>query len=155
MCSACSNRKSGMTLVEVLIAVVLVGVSATIIYNGGFYSYKVMMRGRARLEAQGIASDKLWEIFNMPFNDLPSVSISGSEATHEESIFSTDGLIQWAVMPETNAPLKWIEYWEIRVQVWAPANSVLFSVMNSDGTVAQEFPDPLADYTLLRYRGER
>ena len=148
-------RKSGMTLVEVLIAVVLVGVCATVIYNGGFYSYKAMMRSRARLEAQGIAFDKLWTLFNMPFNDLPSLSVSGDEPTPEESVFSTNGLVQFAVMPETEAPLNWIEYWEVRVQVWAPVDSALFSVITSDGTVAVTFPDPLVDYTLLRYRGER
>ncbi len=149
------NRKSGMTLVEVLIAVVLAGVCASVVYNGGFYSYKVMMRSRARLEAQGIAFDKTWELFNMSYGDLPSTSTLGSEATDEDSVFSTQGRVQWAVMPEVNPPLNRIDYWMIQVQVWAPTDSVLFSVMNSDGSVAAEFPHPLAEYTVLRYRGER
>lgn len=62
-----NRAKAGLTLVEVLIAVVLVATCSVIIYNGGIYSYKSMMRSRARLEAQGVAFDKLWELFNMPF----------------------------------------------------------------------------------------
>lgn len=70
-------------------------------------------------------------------------------------MFSTNGIVQFAVMPETQAPLNWIEYWEIRVQVWPQPGNPLFSVLDSDGTVTAEFTEPLADYTLLRYRGER
>jgi prepilin-type N-terminal cleavage/methylation domain-containing protein len=155
MRSVPTRTKAGLTLVEVLIAVVLVGTCSVIIYNGGLYSYKSMMRSRARLEAQGVAFDKLWQLFNMSFEDLPSVSVSGVEATPERTIFSTNGIVQFAVMPETNAPLNWIEYWEIRVQVWPQPASPLFSVMDANGTVTAEYTEPLADYTLLRYRGER
>lgn len=144
-----------MTLVEVLIAVVLVGATATAIYGGGFYSYKVMMRSRARLEAQGIAFDRLWYIFNMSYEDLPSLSISGDLPTHEDSFFSTNGLVRYAIVPESDLPVSRIDYWEMRVQVWAQQNSPLFAVIATDGTVVAEYPDPLVDYTVLRYRGKR
>lgn len=149
------NNRAGMTLVEVLLAVVLVGVAATLIYNGGYYSYKIMMRSRVRLEAQGVAFDKLWSLFNMPFADLPSVAVIGSEAPPSGGSFPSNGLVRFAVLPETNAPVSWIEYWQITVQVWAPSNSVLFTVMNTNGTVRAPYPVPLAEYTMLRYRGER
>lgn len=149
------NNRAGMTLVEVLIAVVLVSVAAALVYNGGFYSYRVLMRSRARLEAQGIAFDKLWQLFNMPLETFPDTALIGSEPTPAAGAFSTNGLVRFAVMPETNAPLNDIEYWEISVQVWAPSSSVLFSVINTNGTVQASSPYPLAEYTVLRYRGER
>jgi len=149
------SLRNGLTLIEVLIAVVLVGVSSIIIYTGGLYSYKSMMRSRARLEAQGVAFDRLWELFNMPFEDLPNVSVTGVDPTPEKTVFSTNGTVQFAVMPETHAPLNWIDYWEIRVQVWPPSNSPLFSIVDENGTVTAEYTEPLVDYTLLRYRGER
>ena len=149
------QNRAGMTLVEVLIAVVLVSVAATLVYNGGYYSYKILMRSRARLEAQGVAFDRLWSLFNMPFKDLPDSALIWTEAPPAGGAFPADGLVRCAVLPETNAPLNWIEYWEVTVQVWAPSNSVLFTVMNDDGSVQVTYPDPLAEYTLLRYRGER
>ncbi len=145
-----------MTLVEVLIAVALVSAAAAIVYHGTCYSYKTVMRSRARLDAQGIAFDKLWEIFNKPLNDLPDVTvILPDEPTPVMSVFSDKGTVSSSISPETNAPINWIEYWEIRVQVWAPTNSPLFSVINPDGTVTAAYEHPLADYTVLRYRGDR
>lgn len=152
-----SNGRKGMTLVEVLIAVVLVSVAATLIYNGGFYSYKTMMRSRMRLEAQGIAFDKLWQLFNLPLKDLEVYSDTVqplSEPTPGGGAFPAGGWIQYAVRPETNPPSR-IDYWTITVQVWAPSNSVLFSILNADGTVQANNPLPLAEYTVLRYPGER
>lgn len=149
------NSKAGMTLVEVLMAVVLVSVAATLVYHGGFYSYRTLMRGRARLEAQGIAFDRLWELFNMPFEDLPASAVAGTAATPVDGVFEGAGLVQFAVLPETNAPLNWIEYWEVTVQVWAPSNSPLFSVIEDDGTIQAVYSRPLAEYTVLRYRGDR
>ncbi len=144
-----------MTLVEVLIALVLISAAATVVYQGIFYSYRTMMRSRARLDAQGIAFDKLWELFNMPYNDLPSSANYDSEPTPEGSLFSTNGIIEFAILPETNAPLNWIEYWEMIVQVQVPSNSPLFSVTDTNGAVIAGAPGPVATYTVLRYRGDR
>lgn len=151
------NNRTGMTLVEVLIAVVLVSLAATLVYNGGFSSYRTMMRSRERLEAQGIAFDKLWVLFNMPLSNLRDITNPevGSEPTPEGCAFSTNGLIEFSVIPETDEPVAQIDYWEIIVQVWAPSNSALFSVMNEDGTVRAVWPEPLARYSVLRYPGER
>ena len=148
-------RKSGMTLVEVLVAVVLVGATASAVYGGGFFAYKVMMRSRARLEAQGIAFDLLWKVFNADYATLPTVSTNGTLRTPEDSLFSTNGLVRYAVMPESDAPVSRIDYWEIQVQVWAPQDSPLFAVLNPDGTVRADYPLPLVDYSVLRYRGKR
>jgi hypothetical protein len=146
-----------MTLVEVLIAVVLVSVAASLVYNGGFSSYKVMMRSRARLEAQGIAFDKLWSLFNMPYDDIRVMGLNPAllEPTPVEGSFPAGGVIRSAVLPETNSPLLQIDYYEITVEVWAPSNSPLFAVMNDDGTVQVVYPEPLAEYTVLRYPGGR
>jgi prepilin-type N-terminal cleavage/methylation domain-containing protein len=149
------SDKSGMTLVEVLIAVVLVSLAATLVYTGGLSSYKILLQSRARLEAQGIAMDKLWQLFNMPTDHLPSAAVISTEPTPDGGAFSAEGLVRFAVLPETNAPLSRIDYWEIAVQVWAPSNSPLFTVMNDDGSVRAVSPTPAAEYSVLRFPGDR
>jgi len=155
-----TGGKSGMTLVEVLIAVVLIAATAAIIYEGFFYSYKTIMRSRARLDAQGIAFDKLWEVYNQSLDTimemaLPSYTDPTSMPTPTNSVFSTNGIVQWAVMAETNEPILKVDYWEIVVQVWAPSNSPLFSIVNTNGTVTAAYDRPLAEYRVWRYRGDR
>lgn len=147
--------RSGMTLVEVLVAVLLVVSAAALVYQGGFYSYRTLMRSRFRLEAQGIAFDTLWALLHTPYQDLPSTAQIGERPTPAGGLLSTNGLVRFRVAPETNPPLSQIDYWEITVQVWAPSNHVLFAIMNPDGTVRATDPAPLAEYTVLRYRGER
>ena len=148
-------NRAGMTLVEVLIALVLVSAAAAVVYQSIFYSYKTMMRSRMRLDAQGVAFDKLWGLFNTKYEDLPTTAISAEEATPAESVFSTNGTVWFAFLPETNAPVARIDYWYVVVQVWAPSNSPLFSVLNTNGTVIAEYPDPLVEYRVIRYRGDR
>jgi len=145
---------AGLTLVEVLVAVVLVAVAAGAIYQGLLYSYKGMMRSRARLEAQGIAYDILLEKFNTPYNDLPDIAAAESLSTPEKSVFSTNGIINYFVYPQVDADGR-TERWEMTVQVWAPSNSVLFSVIDEDGTVLSEYSEPLAEYEVFRYKGDR
>lgn len=154
------NIKSGMTMIEVLISVALAAVAVSIIYAGIFYSYKTVMRSRARLDAQGLAFDKLWEIYNQSLDTiiemaLPSYDEPTSSPTPANSVFSTNGTIQWAVMPEVEPPVLRVDYWEIQVQVWAPANSPLFSVISTNGTVTAAYDRPLAEYKIWRYRGDR
>jgi hypothetical protein len=86
---------------------------------------------------------------------LPGTAVVEYETTPAGGALSTNGLVRYAILPETNAPLSGIEYWEISVQVWAPSNSALFSVVNDDGSLFATSPYPLADYTVLRYRGDR
>jgi prepilin-type N-terminal cleavage/methylation domain-containing protein len=151
------NTKAGMSLVEIMISVVLVGVAAMLVYQGIIYSYKMLARSRARLEAQGIAFDRMWQVFNMTQDDVVAEAERGvvSLPTPATSVFSTEGIVRYSVTAETDAPLDWVEYWEIRVQVWPPAGSPLFDALDTDGSVIAACPDPLADYTIYRYRGER
>jgi prepilin-type N-terminal cleavage/methylation domain-containing protein len=155
-----SNCKTGMTMVEVLISVALAAVATSIIYYGIFYSYKTVMRSRARLDAQGIAFDKTWEIYNQSLDviiemAMPSYDEPTSSPTPDSSVFSTNGTLQWAVMAETNPPVLRVDYWEIQVQVWAPSNSPLFSVVSTNGIVTAAYGRPLAEYRIWRYRGDR
>jgi type II secretory pathway pseudopilin PulG len=152
--------KTGMTMVELLIAVVLTVVAATMIYSGIFYSYKTVMRSRARLDAQGIAFDKLWEIYNQSIDTImemasPEYAQQTSTSTPPSSVFSTNGIVEWAVVAETNPPVLYVDYWTIWVQVWAPSNSPLFSVIETNGTVTAAYGSPLAEYKVLRYRTDR
>ncbi|HKL21749.1 MAG TPA: prepilin-type N-terminal cleavage/methylation domain-containing protein, partial [Tichowtungia sp.] len=68
--------KSGMTLVEVMISVVLVAVAAIIVYTEMIVSYRILMRSRARLEAQSMAFDELWENYSMSLPELETYSTS-------------------------------------------------------------------------------
>jgi Tfp pilus assembly protein PilV len=143
-----------MTLVEVLISVVLMAAAAAIIYEGIFYSYKTVMRSRARLDAQGIAFDKIMEIYNQRTDMIRNWGgWTGAviTSTPPNSVFSTNGSVQWAVVPETNPPAAQIDYWTITVRVWAPSNSPLFSVVATNGTVTAAYLHPLAEYMVLRY----
>lgn len=147
--------KRGMTLVEILVAVLLVGVAASMVYSSGFHSYRLLMRSRMRLEAQGIAFDTLWQLFNMPYQNLPAEVLLGSHPIPPGGVLPTSGLVRFSIAPETNPPLHFIEYWEITVQVWPEEDSPLFSVFNADGTLRAGPQAPLAEYRILRYRGDR
>ncbi len=132
----------------------LVSIAAVIVYTEMLLSYRILMRSRARLEAQSIAFDNLWMIYNSPITNLPSTSTNfyqykyglDSLPTPEWSLMSTNGWVDCHILAETNAPVMPdpIWYWDIVVQVWPPANSPL-----------QISTNPLARYTVRRYRGER
>lgn len=142
-----TNRRSGFTLVEVMIAVVLVGLAATIVYTEMILAYRILMRSRARLEAQSIAFDALWEIYNTPLDNMPTVSETRySLPTPEWSLLSTNGWVDCHILAETNPPVlpDPVWYWEIVVTVWPPTDSML-----EIGT------NPLARAAVWRYRGER
>ncbi len=119
--SAIENRKSkmGLTLVEVLMSVLLVGAAAAMIYEGSMYSYKTMMRSRARLSAQGIAFDKLWALYNLQSPvELEREQLRGIQwaATASNSVFGTNGVIEWVVDKPGGSGTN---YWNISVWVYA------------------------------------
>lgn len=151
--------RSGFTLVEVLVSILLMAAAAATLYQGMMYSYKTLMRSRAKLDAQGLAFDALWGKFNVGNHEnLPALGAPASQthltfSTPEECVFSTNGTIDVWVNPETNT-LGVVERWEMTVQVWAPKNSILFSIFE-DGAVIGEYPYPLAEYSIIRYMGDR
>jgi len=140
------NKKSGMTLVEVLMSVVLVAAGSAFIYSGAMFSYKTMMRSRARLSAQGIAFDKLWSLYNIQSTKALGIQESfgpQSEPTPASSVFGTNGVVEWVV----HAP--GTDYWNIWVWVYAyPSDDPAYA----NGTVL--FPagrDPvMAEYVVRR-----
>ncbi|MEI8205868.1 MAG: prepilin-type N-terminal cleavage/methylation domain-containing protein [Kiritimatiellales bacterium] len=142
-----NNSRTGMTLVEVMISIALVSVAAVIVYTEMLLSYRILMRSRARLEAQSIAFDNLWEIYNMPLDDMPIISETlDGWPTPEWSLMSTNGWVDCHILAETNPPVlpDPVYYWEIVVTVWPPTNSLLRIGTN-----------PLARAAIWRYRGER
>ena len=140
------HLKSGVTLVEVMLSIVLVGVAASIIYTEVLLAHRTLMRSRARLEAQNIAADYLWEAFNTSLVDLPSVADLKTFQTPEGSLFETLGTIDIEIYPEIEAPLnpELIESWQIIV-----------TVFGQEGSPVQIGDEPLAKYEVLRCRGER
>lgn len=115
------KSKSGVTLVEVMIAMFLVSLAAIIVYTEMLLAYRILMRSRARLEAQTIAFDNLWEVYNR----TDPVKISGtlySIPTPEWSLMSTNGWVTCDVLAE---PVLEPRYWTITVAVWPPTNSLL------------------------------
>lgn len=116
--------KSGMTLVEVMMSIILVGTASAVVYTGSIYSYKTMMRSRARLSAQGIAFDKLWSYYNLQSpEELRAEADRGwqQSSTPTNSVFGTNGLMRWAVLAPSGT-----NYWNIWVYVYGPSNTVLF-----------------------------
>ncbi len=141
------SSKTGFTLVEVMVSVFLVAVAAAIIYSEMLLAYRTLMRSRARLEAQTMAFDHLWELYNLKDDsDLPSIATNLALATPQESVFGTTGVIEMAILPEIDAPQTpdLIQYWDIVVQVWPEEDSPLQIGTNS-----------LAQYAIRRYRGDR
>jgi len=136
------NSKAGLTLVEVLIAMFLVSVAAVIVYTEMLLAYRILMRSRARLEAQSVAFDHLWTLYNTLQADMPVVSTVRPPApTPSDSMFSTSGIVDARIIvsnqPSVSAP---VVHWDITVRVWAPTNSPL-----------QMGTNPLAYYAIRRY----
>jgi prepilin-type N-terminal cleavage/methylation domain-containing protein len=134
------RSRAGMTLVEVMIAMFLVSIAAVIVYTEMLLAYRMLMRSRARLEAQTIAFDNLWQVYNLP--SMPDVSqMTYSLQTPEWSVMSTNGWVECHILAEqVVAP----RYWEIWVTVWPPTNSPL-----------QVGTSPLARAAVWRWKGER
>ncbi len=143
------NRRSGLTMVEVLIAIVLVSVAAAVVYTELIASYRILMRSRAKLDAQGMAFDTLWESYNQPLGSLialPGVMASVTiESVPTNSVLFPHGLIRTTILPEDVLTLpEPVDRWNIVVQVYAGTNSPI------------DFGDrPLVRYDVWRYRWER
>ena len=138
-----NKSKSGVTLVEVMIAVMLVGVAAAIVYSEMLVSYRILMRSRARLEAQAMASDLIWLKYNLPNDEMPTSSTNELRRTDATSVLSTNGFLDYSVLVETN-DVNEVVYWDFTVTVWAPTNSPLQMGTNA-----------LARYDVRRYQRDR
>ena len=118
-----NSNRSGMTLVEVMISVVLVALAAMIVYTEMLLSYRIMMRSRARVEAQSIAFDRMWTYYNnTKIDDLPTMAgpvPDASGPTPAWSILSTKGWVDVDILRMDASS------WDIVVTVWPPANSPL------------------------------
>lgn len=139
--------KSGVTLVEVMIAMFLVSIAAVIVYTEMLTAYRMLARSRARLEAQSIAFDNLWTIYNAPLTNMPVISETlYSIPTPAWSMMSSNGSVKCHILAETNTPVlpDPVWYWDVVVTVWPPTN-----------TLRQIGTNPLARYAVRRYRGER
>lgn len=141
--SKCNKR--GITLVEVMIAVVLVAVASVIVYSELLGSYRLLMRSRAQLQSQGLVFDLVWSRFNLPLNELPGKTPNtGGRPTASGSVLGTNGYLEYAVVAETNAPINRIDYWDVSARVWVAPGSP-FSVGS----------EPLAEYSARRYKSGR
>jgi len=144
------SQRRGFTLVEVLIAILLV--AAAVVYTELIASYRILMRSRAKLEAQGVAFDKLWKVYNLSMDKLPTTADPdfNPESIPVNSVLSTNAVMRCIVAVKID---NWtldnpVEYWDIYVRVWATTNSPI----NFGGL----FDDhPLASYQVRRYRGHR
>lgn len=135
-------------MVEVLIAIVLVSVAAAVVYTELIASYRILMRSRAKLDAQGMAFDRLWEVYNLPMDDLPKMSERPFRtwSAPTNSVLYPHGIVDCAIVAEIDAPTlpDPVLYWDITVQVYAGTNSPI------------DFGDrPLVRYDVRRYRGHR
>lgn len=158
--NAKQKRRSGFTLVEVLIAIVLVSVAAAVVYTEMISSFRILMRSRAKLDAQGLAFDSLWEVYNLAQDKLPEAStpnfipdsvpesrrLSYGWQVPESSSLYPHGVINCRILAETNAPTlpDPTYYWDILMQVYAGEDSPV------------DFGErALVRYQVRRYAGER
>ena len=134
-----NKSRAGVTLVEVMIAMFLVSVAAIIVYTEMLMAYRMLMRSRARLEAQSIAFDRMWTYYNnTKISKLPTmpgpVPEPGSGPTPEWSLLSTNGWVDMHIRRMDASS------WDIVVTVWPPTNSLL-----------QIGTNPLARTTITRW----
>ena len=132
-----------MTLVEVMISMFLVSVAAIIVYTEMLLSYRILMRTRARMEAQSYAFDCLWTYYNNTGIGLLPITagIVTNGPTPSWSLFSTNGWVDVFVLPNApasapNTPTNWV----LVATVWPPTNSLLRIGTN-----------PLARTAVIRY----
>jgi prepilin-type N-terminal cleavage/methylation domain-containing protein len=96
-------RKSGYTLVEALIAIAILAGAL-----GGIYTSIVTLKlmtnaAHNHIEAQGIAFDEAWEVFNMPYHDLVNYSSPNTRAVESNScLYSLGGTLRTAVLSVSN-----------------------------------------------------
>jgi len=125
---------------------VLVSVAAAVVYTELIASYRILMRSRAKLEAQGLAFDTLWSEYNQPLGDLPTaLGDVVVEVIPTNSILYPHGLIRTTIRPTDVLTLpEPVDFWDITVQVYAGTNSPI------------DFGDrELVRYDVRRYRWER
>jgi prepilin-type N-terminal cleavage/methylation domain-containing protein len=138
-----NNSRTGMTLVEVMISMFLVSVAAVIVYTEMQLSYRILMRTRARMEAQTLAFDRLWTYYNnTKVANLPvSAGVVTNGSTPEWSVMSSNGLWEIIVIPSSFNPLNSKPTnWVMVATVWPASNSLLRIGTN-----------PLARTTITRY----
>ncbi|AKJ63554.1 type II secretion system protein [Kiritimatiella glycovorans] len=131
-----STRKNGgFTLVEVMVSIGLIGTVVAIFAGAMITAYRSLTVSRGRLDAQGIAFDRLWEVYQESYESLQDSDIR----TPEYSSFSTNGWVRVRILPHT-------DHREIVVQVWAPRDMAGRSALAGV---------PAAEFRVLRYPGER
>ncbi|MEI7850871.1 MAG: type II secretion system protein [Kiritimatiellales bacterium] len=141
-----NKSRTGMTLVEVMISMFLVSVAAVIVYTEMLMSYRILMRTRARMEAQTLAFDCLWTYYNnTKIDNLPIIAgivPAASGPTPAWSVMSSNGYVEVFVFPNAPAitpttPTNWV----LVARVWPASNSLLRVGTN-----------PLACTAITRYR---
>lgn len=100
----------GFTLVEVVIAAAVAGLAAMILYGSIQLGYFMIVSAQQRLDAQALAVDKAWEVFNS--YDFGAVTMATSLppiAIDANSALPTNSEIWVAIFPNvsTSAPYKW------------------------------------------------
>ena len=144
---------------EVMISVFLVAAAAAIIYTEMIVSYRILMRSRAKLEANSFAFDTLWEAYNMSWDELkrdyaiyPGAKIIRTPA---DSVLSTNGYISLVIRPDNDLPTapEDIQYWDMYVTVW-PADPNKMYERESRSSL-QIGTNHLARYSIRRFMGDR
>ena len=66
------NNKNGFTLVEVIVASGLLAITAGAIFSTLSWGRIIIFQNRCHQEAEQIAFDELWNVFNMHWEELKS-----------------------------------------------------------------------------------
>jgi len=128
------DQQQGFTLVEVLIAIAVIAAAVLVVYGEMMQSYRFLYQARGRMEAQSIAFDRLWEVYNWDYTLLGNSQVI-STSTSTNSMFGTNGVIRVGIVSQ---PL----YSDVTVQVWGLSTHAITT-------------NALVEYSMRRYSGGR
>jgi len=131
--------KKGFTLVEVMVASFLTVGLILILFTAMTTYYGMLLGARNYLAAQGLAFDRIWEVYNRPLSYFENVTAPVLEVyqTPDESVFGNNGVIRVSIIPGTN------NNWDIRSNVAWPQR-----LAGRSRTISN-------DFFVARYRTER
>ena len=133
--SRTSSRQAGFSLVECMISMFLAAIISIGVYEAMLFARTMVVSTSCHSEAEALAMDQLWTMFNMRYEDLvnqPAIQTLAVDKNHPLHLYG--GTIRTGIVNEG----KWIEIlvsvdWNQRVSSGqSMASSEKFSIRRSN-----------------------
>lgn len=95
-------NKKGFTLAESLIASALTAISVMALYGSMIMSQMIVASARHHNEAQCLAMDRLWTVFNWDYEVLKNTATATAAVSTNSVLFPLGGTMRTAVLVFTN-----------------------------------------------------